>query len=769
MGEVWLAQDNNLGEQVALKFLPPEVAADPVALDDLRRETVRSHRLTHSNIIRIHDFHLQPDEVAFISMEYVEGTTLSGWRLQQPNQVFTWEQLAPLVQQLCAALEYAHGEGVIHRDLKPANVMLDRRGRVKLADFGIAAMVSDSVSRMTRGHATSGTPAYMSPQQLTGKRPTAADDIYSLGITLYELLSSKPPFYSGDITYQVLNVLPEPLMERLADEALVNPVPPAVAAMIMACLAKDPARRPLSMRDVAEWIGAGAAREDLAARPPGVRSSGAEPGPEEVLAEQPARSSHAAWEVAAGQGGRIQESDAEARQAGRRRWPVVLACLLLLAGMVGWACAANWGGARTRLLAQWTAWRHSPSAAQKSASDAGLEPSLEPYTNNPAPSEAATALTHDETTNSPPTAITATLTEAPPAHPPPSKSNTASIPAARSDPIPQVPAAFRFGTLSIRTEPANALVKWAPDKYAETEKRTPFTRRFAAGNIPLTIKAAGCAELKTNYFFNPAVSTSLIIELCRSTVPLRGEDWTNSLGMSFRWVDSLSLWACRTETRVGDFRQYVAQNKHDTTGGIYAITAEGSKQVKGSWLAPGFPQTEEHPVVGVNWTDATAFCAWLTRLEREHGGLATDQFYRLPTTNEWFELAGARRFPWGDDPAALAGNYSGPEVAERGWPSTWPVISWHTNEDYPRTAPVFSMGPNSIGLYHMGGNAAEWCAEKVLCGHSWCDGESADPQKDLPPLDYLETRRVQATNPQERNDRSGFRVVIYWGAAGEIN
>ena len=103
MGVVWLAQDTNLGEQVALKFLPREVAADPVALNDLRRETVRSHRLTHPNIIRIHDFHLQPDGVAFISMEYVDGMTLSGWRLQQPGQVFAWEQLAPLVQRLCAA------------------------------------------------------------------------------------------------------------------------------------------------------------------------------------------------------------------------------------------------------------------------------------------------------------------------------------------------------------------------------------------------------------------------------------------------------------------------------------------------------------------------------------------------------------------------------------------------------------------------------------------------------------------------------------------
>src|SRR5262249_48354725 len=118
-------------------------------------------------------------------------------RLQQADQVLAWEQLAPLVHQLCAALAYAHGENVIHRDLKPANVMLDSKGRVKLADFGIAAVVSDSASRMSK-LGTSGTLPYMSPQQLEGNRPSVADDIYALGATLYELLTSQPPFYTGD-------------------------------------------------------------------------------------------------------------------------------------------------------------------------------------------------------------------------------------------------------------------------------------------------------------------------------------------------------------------------------------------------------------------------------------------------------------------------------------------------------------------------------------------------------------------------------------------
>jgi formylglycine-generating enzyme required for sulfatase activity len=254
MGVVWLAQDTSLGEQVALKFLPPEVCHDPVALNDLRRETVRSHRLTHPNIIRLHDFHQQPDGVAFISMEYVDGPTLSAWRLQQPAQVCAWEQLAPLMEQLCTALEYAHGEGVIHRDLKPANVMLDSRGRVKLADFGIAAVVSDSVSRVSVRSSTGGTLAYMSPQQLRGQRPTVADDVYALGASLYELLTGRPPFYTGDITHQVLNEPATPVGERALDLGVDNPVPPAVAAVILACLAKEAEHRPQRAPAVADWI-----------------------------------------------------------------------------------------------------------------------------------------------------------------------------------------------------------------------------------------------------------------------------------------------------------------------------------------------------------------------------------------------------------------------------------------------------------------------------------------------------------------------------------
>jgi serine/threonine protein kinase len=224
-----------------------------VALDDLRRETSRSRKLTHPNIIRIHDFYRVE---AFISMEFVDGPNLSELRLEKPDRVLTWSFLEPLVKQLCESLNYAHRENIVHRDLKPANMMLDGRGRLKLADFGIAATVSDSVSRVSMArHGWSGTVNYMSPQQLNGQLPQVTDDIYSLGSTLYELLTSRAPFFTGDIAHQVRTMMPQPVEKRLAQMRINNPVPPAVDATIMACLAKDPEKRPRSAQAVAEQLG----------------------------------------------------------------------------------------------------------------------------------------------------------------------------------------------------------------------------------------------------------------------------------------------------------------------------------------------------------------------------------------------------------------------------------------------------------------------------------------------------------------------------------
>jgi uncharacterized delta-60 repeat protein len=253
MGTVWLAKDERLGQLAALKFV--QLQSNPLVLDDLRRETARSLKLTHPNIIRIYDFYEAPGEVAFISMEYVDGSNLFSLRAEQPNRVFSWSYLKPIIKQLCEALEYAHGESVIHRDLKPSNMMLDAKGRLKLADFGIAAAISDPLQGYYLRHAASGTITHMSPQQMAGKPATVADDIYALGATLYDLLTSTTPFQGNDIPTQVQTSFAEPIAIRLSKLKLPNEIPPHVAAMIMACLAKDPEQRPQSASAVADWIG----------------------------------------------------------------------------------------------------------------------------------------------------------------------------------------------------------------------------------------------------------------------------------------------------------------------------------------------------------------------------------------------------------------------------------------------------------------------------------------------------------------------------------
>src|SRR5262249_42055876 len=217
MGIVWLARDEKLEREVALKFFPDFIVLDRALLDELKRETRRSLELTHKNIVRIYDF-VDDDQLGCISMEYVDGETLSNLRAEKEQRVFEPNEIAPWTAQLCEALDYAHNHArIIHRDLKPANLMINQKGDLKVSDFGIAQSLGDTVSRLTMEQGRSGTLVYMSPQQLDGERGSHLDDIYSLGATLYDLLTSKPPFYSGNIDRQIHERVPPSMTERRKD------------------------------------------------------------------------------------------------------------------------------------------------------------------------------------------------------------------------------------------------------------------------------------------------------------------------------------------------------------------------------------------------------------------------------------------------------------------------------------------------------------------------------------------------------------------------
>ncbi len=252
MGVVWLARDGDLDREVAMKFLPEIVSLDPEAVADLKRETRRNLELTHPHIVRIYDF-VSDGRTAAITMEFIDGATLSALKLEKPGRIFSVAELTTWVGQLCAALTYAHTEAqVVHRDLKPANLMIDARGRLKITDFGIARGISDSVSRVSaQAGGSSGTPLYMSPQQMMGEKPSVADDIYSLGATLYELLTGKVPFHSGNVLLQVQSkTAPTIAVRRREFEVSGEAVPAAWEEAIAACLAKEASARPKSVEEL---------------------------------------------------------------------------------------------------------------------------------------------------------------------------------------------------------------------------------------------------------------------------------------------------------------------------------------------------------------------------------------------------------------------------------------------------------------------------------------------------------------------------------------
>lgn len=191
MGAVYKARQKNLDRIVALKVIPPDAAEDPTFAERFAREARALARLNHPNIVTVHDFGHQG--VYYLVMEYIDGVnlrqTMRAGRLTPP------EALA-IVPQICDALQYAHDQGVVHRDIKPENVLLDRSGRVKIADFGLAKLIGKGPDdyTLTRTQQVMGTPRYMAPEQI--EKPTTVDhraDIYSLGVVIYEMLTGELP------------------------------------------------------------------------------------------------------------------------------------------------------------------------------------------------------------------------------------------------------------------------------------------------------------------------------------------------------------------------------------------------------------------------------------------------------------------------------------------------------------------------------------------------------------------------------------------------
>jgi serine/threonine protein kinase len=719
MGEVWLAEDQQLLEgdaptMVALKFLAPAIRDHARALEALRSEVLKGRQLKHPNIVSIFDWSQWPGEPGFVSMEFVDGRTLDELLARRPKGFFQWADLKPLAKQVCDAVRYAHHseQRLIHCDIKPRNVMVTGLD-IKLSDFGIARPLATARRMGVRLRGGGGTPAYMSPQQARGEEPTIADDVYSLGATLYELLTGEPPLFNDAPGGGVRLVS----MEEQWKARGHSDVPPDVRATIERCLEPDPSRRPRTVFELAVQLGL----EGSPHPPPRSTSLGALPTvpPPEIR---------------------------------RPRGSVRAVVGLLLVLGLGTVTFLNWP--RLKVLVTLLVTPPAPP---------GPQPAPPAPTVVVTPASAAVAegnlVLSGLTTN---VAAFLTVTNAPPPSTPPTTTPTTASTATPSSPskptIRSPPESdtveegrpFSFTVVATGAEPLR--YQWYLNDQpmrgeAGATLQFASVKRSQAGQYRVEVSNPGGSVRSAPATLTVAPPSALF--------PAVGQRWTNSLGMEFipLPLPNRKVWMSRWETRVRDFEeQPQLRNYHRSLQSRYP-----------------FPITTNHPILAVSWNQATAFCTWLTDREREQAkgpALRPSQSYRLPRVDEWFKALGSATnladlrsrgfvYWWGGPrrtPPDNAANFAGQELYEAN-NSYEHIQGFRDRSAWP--AKVGSFGEDRNGFCDLAGNVWEMCdggpRGMIKLGGAW---DTAEPRE----LATSEGKLIRSAF--ESGPDTGFRCVV---------
>ena len=767
MGVVWLVRDEHLAIEVALKFLPEAVGADESAVADLARETRQARGLAHPHIVRVFDFH-HDATLAGISMEFIDGSTLASARLKRDPAVFEPEELVPWVEQLSGALDYAHRKArVVHRDLKPANLMVGSDGEIKVADFGISASVSESVTQVSRVASSSGSPPYMSPQQIMGERPSPSDDIYALGATLYELITSKPPFFTGNIVVQAQSKVPPPMAERRAEFGIDRPPLPAVwEETIAACLAKQAEERPASVREMAERL-----CRRASAVPPESISEGvtvvnpvgaARPVPKPTasagtLGASPVgtREGSTASALPSGGGGKR-----EASAAGKRR--VLGGVLGVLA--LGALAAVWWLGTRDdappgegATVDQTPPPRQTPGeietgaveaapdstpggAAPVSVVDAPTQPIVEPASQaqtTPPLAMGALELSLVEPAWEP--ELMAVKIDGVTREPEAGAGNSlrfSEVPVGRREISVEHPAyelwtglaevgGGQVTVVEVNPEPKPALlvltvegasnfrllVDGQPVPIQDGAAKIPAGRKFEA-----TVVAPGFVSESLAFVLPPGGRETWEVRLRPQELPQEGRQWSvPEIELAMVWIGPGAFTMGSPALEAGRSSDEGPQTQVRLTEGFWLgkheVTQEEWTAIMGTNPSKFVAAGLRAPVEQVSWNDAMEFCQKLTDRERAAGRLPAGLAYDLPTEAQWEYACRAGRgeaYGFGASSAQLYryGNFADVNVSF-GWRD-----ARQDDGVGETTAAVGRYLPNPWGLHDMHGNVWEWCADR---------------------------------------------------------
>lgn len=718
MGAVFQARQPQLDRFVALKILAPERTDDARFAERFQREAQALARLSHPQIVTIHDFG-RAGGFYFLLMEFVDGVNL---RQAMKAGRFTPEQALAVVPPVCEALQFAHEHGIVHRDIKPENLLLDKEGRVKIADFGIAKMLNqESPDTGLAESQPAGTPQYMAPEQKGHLRTDHRADIYSLGVVLYEMLTGE---------------LPTEKLQPPSSRTRGMSIDVRLDEIVLRALERQPERRYQRARDVQTDIAyvTSTLRADATAP-----SAAAASSPESRAPAHPASSS---------------SPDA-------RSWlkALVATGAVALLGVTLWLRPTSPAGPAAPIQSS-KAQHDWPSevpvpASLPSAAPVGPEPTIQNgVAENPGSTPAVVAATAPggleeknfrvssilQGNGSPPTVAVINGR---------AYSEGEFLRASRS------PGGVPLRIRVIRIEGSQVVLGNGNQTIAVPLRRPELDHPGRTGEAKMGGSTAGIARPDSGpkgetpapaLVSEPAAAAASTPAAAPAPTPRE-----NSLGQRFAPVGDVEF--CVWLTRVKDFEAFA----RDT----------GLKSTK--WRTPGFKQGPAHPVVNVTWQEAIAFCDWLTDKEHQEGVLPPDQFYRLPTDLEWSQAVGLPAetattpetrdldvpdvYPWGNvwPPPAGAGNYAGEETGSD-------VAIQGYDDGFAWTSPAGSFPPNQYGLYDMGGNVWQWCMDswnaesqaRVLRGASWYNGSLK--------VSLLSSCRTHAA-PDSTTDNYGFRIV----------